>query len=215
MKEAYQVSGPTRSKDRGFVRNSERGSTHGIDACDVDIIDIPEDSGKDLPSGETGAMSFQFHYGYFVVLPMGLPIPSGDDWGRTPDSYKVGQSLGIKNGKQGTVVGIITGEPAKRIGLDVIVLVEQSPVGGPPSGSLSHVAINEATAYFVRGPSSSQAPPTIQTEWKAKNLRMVAIWNRLYPRPLTEIFQEFLIEIPLKGIPLASRTSLATFEAQG
>src|ERR1700747_833122 len=140
-----------------------------------------------------------FHYGYFVVLPNGLPIPSGDDWGRTPDSYKVGQRLGVKNGNQSTVVGIITGEPAKRIGLDVIVLVEQYPVGGPPSGSLSRVAINEATAYFVRDPSSSQAPPTIQLPWKAKNVRMVAIWNRLYPGPLTETFHEFLIEVPLKG----------------
>jgi hypothetical protein len=28
---------------------------------------------------------------------------------------------------------------------------------------------------------------------------MVAIWNRLYPRPVTETFHDFLIEVPLKG----------------
>jgi hypothetical protein len=27
---------------------------------------------------------------------------------------------------------------------------------------------------------------------------MVAIWNKMYPRPLSETFHEFLVEIPLK-----------------
>ena len=139
------------------------------------------------------------HYGYFVVLPNGLTAPSGDDWGPTADTYKVGTSLGVKSGIQATVVGVIRGEAAKRNGFDVIVLVEQYPVGSPPSSGVSRVAINEATAYFVRGPLPSQVPPTIQMPWTAKNVRMVAIWNKLYPRPLTETFHEFLIEVPLKG----------------
>ena len=47
-----------------------------------------------------------FHYGYFVVLPNGIAVPSGDDFGRTPDTYKIGSTMGVKNRKQGIVVEI-------------------------------------------------------------------------------------------------------------
>ena len=40
-------------------------------------------------------------------------------------------------------------------------------------------------------------PPTIQAVFNDN--RIVAIWNRLYPRPVTETFHEFLIEVSLKG----------------
>jgi hypothetical protein len=39
----------------------------------------------------------------------------------------------------------------------------------------------------------------VQADWKAQNVRMVAVWNRVYARPPRETFHEFLIEVPLKG----------------
>jgi len=65
------------------------------------------------------------HYGYFVLLPDGRLVAAGNDWGRTPDTYKAGDSMGVKNGSEGVVVGVLKGDPAKRFGVDVMVIVDQ------------------------------------------------------------------------------------------
>ena len=72
-----------------------------------------------------------FAYGYFAKTPTGI-FHAGHDFGPTLDSYKVGDSLGIKNGAEGIVIGILKGEPAKKSGgYDVFVLLEQRPPRAP------------------------------------------------------------------------------------
>jgi hypothetical protein len=69
-----------------------------------------------------------FHYGYFVVLSNGIAVPSGDDFDQTPDTYKIGGSMGVKNGKEGIIVEVVKGDAAKRTGFDVMVfIVENEP----------------------------------------------------------------------------------------
>jgi hypothetical protein len=62
-----------------------------------------------------------FKYGYFVRLPDGRLLPAGQDWGPTAHTYKKGDSLGIKNGREGIVYAIVTGGIAKQAALDVLV----------------------------------------------------------------------------------------------
>ncbi len=66
-----------------------------------------------------------YAYGYFVRTPNGI-VHSGHDFGPTLDTYKVGDSLGVRSGVEGIVVGILKGEPAKKSGgYDVFILLEQ------------------------------------------------------------------------------------------
>ena len=138
----------------------------------------------------------RFHYGYFVLLPNGHPMPSGDDWGPTPNTYKPGDSMGIENGKEVIVVGVAKVGAARRQGFDVLVLVVEYDQRDPVRWAPSSEVVDAALRALMTQPTP---PPTIQTEWKEKNVRMVAIWNRLYPRPSSETFHEFLVEIPLTG----------------
>ena len=70
------------------------------------------------------------HYGYFVLLQNGRLVGAGNDWGPTPDTYKTGDSLGVKDGSEGTVAGVVKGAAAKRHGVDVMVIVDQQPATG-------------------------------------------------------------------------------------
>jgi hypothetical protein len=67
-------------------------------------------------------------YGYVVKLPSGRVIRDGQDWAPTPDTYKVGSSLGVKNGKEGIVLAVVTGDEAKLNGYDVMIVLEERPV---------------------------------------------------------------------------------------
>jgi len=75
-----------------------------------------------------------YAYGYFVWTPNGV-VHSGHDFGPTLDTYKVGDSLGVRSGVEGIVIGILKGEAAKKSGgYDVFVLVGQReplPPGAP------------------------------------------------------------------------------------
>jgi hypothetical protein len=65
-----------------------------------------------------------FRYGYFVRQPDGSIVPAGDSFCPTPDSYKVGDSLGVRGDSEGFVIGILKGRAAKLSGgYDVFVLV--------------------------------------------------------------------------------------------
>jgi hypothetical protein len=103
--------------------------------------------------------------------------------------------MGIKNGKEGVVVGTVKGAAARRNGFDVMILIVEHDPRNPERWVPSRKVIHDALRALDTEPTP---PPTIQAEWKEKDVRMVAIWNKLYPRPLTETFHEFLIEIPLK-----------------
>jgi len=76
----------------------------------------------------------QFTYVYVVKLPSGRLVVAGHDFGQTMDTYKVGDSLGVKNGKEGIVLAVAKGEDAKRNGADVLIILEERPakVGGQP-----------------------------------------------------------------------------------
>src|SRR5438445_12110791 len=68
-----------------------------------------------------------FTYVYAVKLPSGRLVRTGHDFGPTMDTYKVGESLGIKNGKEGIVSAVVKGDDAKLNGADVLIIVEERP----------------------------------------------------------------------------------------
>lgn len=134
------------------------------------------------------------HFGYFVLRPDGQLSPAGDDWGPTADLRVPGVSLGVKNGTEGMVAGIVKGAGAMRKGFDVLVIVDQQPASGPRYPLPA--ALVQAVIAALETPPPRGGPPTIQALWNGQ--RFVAIWNNLIIRPPTETFHEFLIEVPLK-----------------
>jgi hypothetical protein len=138
-------------------------------------------------------------YGYFVRLPNGVPVPAGNDFGPTEDSYKPGDSLGVKNGKEAIVIAVVKGIEAKRKGFDVMVLLEEREPGRRLAAGPAPEAVEASVRALIFDAAETSAPETIQTEWKAQNKRAVVIWNTVCLRPITETFHEFLIEVPLKG----------------
>jgi hypothetical protein len=137
------------------------------------------------------------HYGYFVLTHDGQLCAAGDDGGPTADTYKQGSSLGVKNGTEGVGAPVVKGEAAKRHGLDVMVFVDQQPATGIRNPLPRELV--DAVVKAISQPPRAPGPATIQTLWKEKNVRAVAIWNTLIFRPPTETFHEFLIEVPLKN----------------
>ncbi len=140
-----------------------------------------------------------FKYGYFVRLPNGVPVPAGADFGPTEDSYRPGDSMGVKNGKEGIVIAVVKGDAAKRNGFDVMVLLEEREPSQRGTPGPAPEAVESTLRVLISDPAETSAPQTIQTVWKAQNKRVIAIWNGIYFRPITETFHEFLIEVPLKG----------------
>jgi hypothetical protein len=139
---------------------------------------------------ETTAM---FRYGYFVVLPNGIAVPSGFEAGTTADFYKVGSSMGVTDDKEGIVVDVVKGYAAELNGFDVMVFIVENEPGAAP-----WVPSREAIDRAIRALNAVPAPPpTIRAVVDDK--RMVATWNGLHPRPVNETFHEFLIEVPFKG----------------
>ena len=67
-------------------------------------------------------------YGYFVKLPNGQLVPSGNDFGPTDSTYKVGDSKGVKGDVEGIIINVTKGAFAKRMGFDVIVIIEERKV---------------------------------------------------------------------------------------
>ncbi|QNI30682.1 hypothetical protein H7849_16285 [Alloacidobacterium dinghuense] len=138
-------------------------------------------------------------YGYFVRLSNGVPVPAGSDFGTMEDSYKPGDSKGIKNGKEGIVIAVVKGHTAKETGCDVLVLLEERDLGQNLASGPSPEAIESTLRALTFNPLRTSNPRAIQTPWKEQNTRAIALWNRVYLRPITETFHEFLVEVPLKG----------------
>ena len=84
-------------------------------------------------------MPRMFNYGYVVKLPNGRLVRAGQDWGRTLDSYKVGDSLGVKEGKEGIVLAVVKGEEAKLNGYDVMVILEERAAKSEGQGVFQRV----------------------------------------------------------------------------
>ncbi len=129
-----------------------------------------------------------FHYGYFVICQNARLARAGDDWGPTIDSYKPGDALGIKNGVKATVVDVIKGQEAALNNVDVMVLIkEERSAGIDTMDWIKRVASRMAGAR----PRRMTSWPQIQAEFHGKRMR--AVRNRIYPRPIEESFQDFLI----------------------
>jgi hypothetical protein len=129
-----------------------------------------------------------FHYGYFVICQNGRLAPAGDDWGSTPDMYKAGAPLGVRNGVKATVVDVIKGQEAALNNVDVMVLLKEEPTRTiAPLEWIKHVAARMATAR----PRRLTSWPQIQAEFHGQKLR--AVRNKIYPRPQNESFQDFQI----------------------
>jgi hypothetical protein len=139
-----------------------------------------------------------FHYGYFVRLLDGKLVPAGDDWGQTKDSYRIGQSLGVKNGTEGIVIGVHRPKAKGQQRFDVVVIVEQRAAAGNAARCGSGAPASPVVTTMPGHPPPLPGPPTIQTAL-AEGQRAIAIWQSIVFRPLTETFHEFLVEVPLKG----------------
>jgi hypothetical protein len=138
-----------------------------------------------------------FAYGYFIKTPDGI-FHAGHDFGPTLDSYKVGDSLGIRNGSEGIVIGILKGQPAKRSGgYDVFVLLEQRP---PRVQGAAAVAAQDffqtkegqlLEGMLIRESSRLVSRPQIQAT--VGNFKFRAVGKKLYRRPLKESFYDFQV----------------------
>ena len=135
-----------------------------------------------------------FHYGFFLGLSDGKLAPAGDSWALTKDTFKVGDSLGVRNGTEGIVIDVIK-PTRKQQHFDVLVIVEQRDAS--LAGTKPHA--HSVVPTFLGPPPPLRGPATIQTPLVERNQRVVAIWNKVVFRPLTETFHEFLVEVPFKG----------------
>jgi len=118
-----------------------------------------------------------YHYGYYVRLADGRFKLSGDDWGQTLDSYKDGDSLGVRNGVEGIVVGLVKGEEAQRNRFDVMVLIEQR-------------SVKTGQAVTPHEPRLTTRPQ-IQIDFQGHKFR--AVGNKLHVRPENESFHDFQV----------------------
>ena len=150
------------------------------------------------PVQESGDGMMWFHYGYLVRLQNGVPVPAGNDFSATEDSYNLGDSMGVQNGKEAIVIAVVKGTTAKRIGFDVMVLLQEREPGQRGVSGPAPEEVQSTLRVLISDPEQTSAPETIQAEWTAKELRVVAIWNEIKLRPIAETFHEFLIEVPLK-----------------
>ena len=66
-----------------------------------------------------------YRYGYFVKGPGSAVRAAGESFARTTDTYKKGDSLGVRSGKEGIVVAVVKADPNKRRIFDVMVVLEE------------------------------------------------------------------------------------------
>lgn len=136
-----------------------------------------------------------FAYGYFVKTPNGI-YHAGHDFAPTLDSYNVGDSLGIRNGAEGIVIGTLKGEAAKKSGgYDVFVLLEQRPPrvpGATVAAEQDFFQTGEGqrlAQMLTREPGRLVSRPQIQATVGDNKFR--AVGKKLHRRPLKESFYDF------------------------
>jgi hypothetical protein len=66
-----------------------------------------------------------FHYGYFVKGSGNSLRAAGESFAKIPDTYKRGDSLGVRGGVEGIVVSVIRAKDAESHDFDVLVVVEE------------------------------------------------------------------------------------------
>jgi len=132
-----------------------------------------------------------FSYVYAVKLPSGLLVRTGQDFGPTMDTYKVGDSLGVKNDKEGIVLAVVKGEDAKLNGADVLIIVEERPAkteGQPIAKTILQMS------QELRSPRLTSRPQ-IQAVFGGQKVR--AVRNSIYFRPKDETLYDFQLNLLL------------------
>lgn len=132
-----------------------------------------------------------FTYIYAVRLPSGLLVRASHDFGPTMDTYKVGDSLGVKSGKEGIVLAVVKGEDAKFNGGDVLIILEERPA--KTEGQSIAKTILQMSQQLQSPRLTSR--PQIQAVLGGQKIR--AVRNSIYFRPEEETFYDFQINLLL------------------
>jgi hypothetical protein len=132
-----------------------------------------------------------FTYVYAVKLASGRLVRAGQDFGPTMDTYKVGDSLGVKNGKEGIVLAVVKGDDAKLNGADVLIIVEERPV---KTGAQS---IEETILQMTEDLQSPRLTSRPQIQALLGDQKVRAVRNSIYFRPKDESFYDFQINLLL------------------
>ena len=132
-----------------------------------------------------------FAYVYAVKLPSGRLVRAGKDFGPTMDTYRAGDSLGIKNGKEGVVLAVVKGDDAKLNGADVLIIVEERPaMTGAQSIAKTILQMNEE----LQSPRLTSRP---QIQAIIGDQKVRAVRDSIYFRPKDESFYDFQINLLL------------------
>jgi hypothetical protein len=132
-----------------------------------------------------------FAYVYAVKLPSGRLVKAGQDFGSTTDTYKVGDTLGIKNGKEGIVVAVVKGEEAKLNGADVLIVVEERHARAEGQSIVETILQMSEELQSPRITSRPQIQATLDEQ------KVRAVRNSIYFRPKDESFYDFQLNLLL------------------
>jgi hypothetical protein len=88
-------------------------------------IIVDEEQTPEVPLQNMTRSPGWFRYGYFVKGPHNTIRASGESFARTPDTYKKGDSLGVRNGVEGIVVAVVRPEKPNPNGFDVMIVLEE------------------------------------------------------------------------------------------
>jgi hypothetical protein len=86
---------------------------------------VDEEQTPEIPVHKMTRAPGWFRYGYFVKRPHNSIRAVGESYARTPDTYKKGDSLGVRGGVEGVVVAVVRSEKPDPNGFDVMIVLEQ------------------------------------------------------------------------------------------
>jgi hypothetical protein len=88
-------------------------------------IIVDEEQTPDVPIEKATRAPGWFRYGYFVKESHNTIRAAGETFARTPDTYKKGDSLGVRNGVEGIVVAVVKPETPNPNGFDAMIVLEE------------------------------------------------------------------------------------------
>jgi hypothetical protein len=132
-----------------------------------------------------------FTYVYAVKLPSGRLVRAGQDFGPTTDTYKVGDSLGTKDGKEGIVLAVVKGDEAKLNGADVLIIVDERPA---KTGVQSIGKTILQMSQELQSPRLTSRP---QMQALLGDQKVRAVRNSIHIRPKDESFHDFQLHLLL------------------
>jgi hypothetical protein len=86
---------------------------------------VDEERTPAVPEQKMSRRPGWFRYGYFVKGPHNSIRAAGESYARTPNSYKKGDSLGVRNGVEGIVVAVVKPEKPNPNGFDVMIVLKE------------------------------------------------------------------------------------------